>query len=72
MRNHRRKLYEKGYSKRLDPEGNEIPLFRGGLLFDLSKDPDEENPIKASQDTPETLAIRLRLQNVLNGSDMTH
>lgn len=72
VRNHRWKLYEKGISKRLDGQGKEIPLYRGGQLFDLQRDPDEEHSIEVTQDTVETTAIRARFQQVLNGNDMTH
>jgi hypothetical protein len=32
----------------------------------MRSDPNEERPIEASQDTPETAAVRARLQGVLN------
>jgi arylsulfatase A len=64
-RDRRWKLYDGGTSKRLDKNGNTIPYYKGGMLFDLDRDPDERTPIKPEQGAAEAKAARSRLENVL-------
>jgi arylsulfatase A len=60
VRNHRWKLYDTGKSRR------NIPFYKGGQLYDIVNDPDEERPIAPDDNDPESVAARKDLQAVFD------
>ena len=60
VRNHRWKLYEAGKSRR------GIPFYKGGELYDMLNDPQEESPLAIAADNTEAMGARQKLQTVFD------